>query len=1510
VTKAIPSYNPHYYAVLSDAVYKKDRETSQSYIQKSYPDAQVLEEQTVLFLWKFMLVKHRDELTVVFRGIKNKTLELLPAAFDHIGAPIPLIKGMEDHINQWQAKYGKIEVLTGHSKGAYFTDRVLPCTDLFRITFNGQYVLRGEKNINFRTEGDVLYNTGLSDKNLSLCIGPGEHEIRYCIDNLAGKKWSDISSVFKTFQQAIPHAPSNSSSGLELVSTRQQLLTDPQTVHQLLQANENATLYGRSQLISDDGFPLYPLRPFALNLEVLSPTPLALPYYMGQVTPETLSRCSLPWQTPYNPTSDVTTLSTSLEVPREELAQLEDLSTFDWDPSLPVIIPLPRSPDSSEREKPSFFERSRIIGIREGETRLGGRGLTLGLTCGAEVSIAAVDNKVMTGVSVPFSANLLSSLSSIGSGLMYAAPVAAVILAIYQAKNLCAKQFQNRINKDYRDTEKDLDGVNDSLQQFNTFFDEFSQGKVNQEAFLAKINDLHEQIHGASKDISKRGRYRDQDRTEGRSTSAGGRAFETHFAAKTKLRQIDRDLETIAAAVIAQRETQDQYTPKLKGRPFSTLCDDLQALFDKGVLSINEEYQQKALIQEISARAEHESIEALSRLDGLTNRPVAVSLQPSGVAKPMHLSGKHFVYGSSSSKKRRAERVKHWANAIDSAYQHFREVALTGNVEEMEKAAQAVFHQFDRAEENNVHKYTIGVVNPETDKGFKKTGDYYQSYITAIESNTKATLEKARAAKTGIVTPDTPVLFTEEELIGLKTEAAISAFNEGLSSFQIGENKDTAFSQMYDAAQVLATLKHQSESEEENQLVQSTIKIGKEYGTYTDYQKARSRLKSIETDLETLQSALEKTKNPSIKSKEYAKQYKLAYESAARLKDLGLVDEDVSKLVDNPESVSLTLNNVNSVYENYPHYVRIGHYEDTVLPVFSAPLIRFGLHVFNDFQQYEKYSGLKPLAWGLSTIHAIAPQALPSLVNGVVALARRENSAVLHGLGQKLLNGVKTNALTTTASFVYSPRQTLEKTNSLSKGTSLISNASTALQFVAPIVSRVFGETSRISAVVMTISSPLSSVSNVLYHTNIINKTVKYLRAGTLSLQLHKVSQGCVGLGLAVVDLGEIIATDPSELTNSNFFTTSLKKSLPITWHGQLPENENYYGGKDIVALAVTTAGSIVCRNSIAGSFAAWQLVTLVYNTYFGGYTDNALSSIMANCRYQLRQLPTDERNQALVKSLNNLKKHLRGNHRIDKKSDSPVKQQAKLFYFETNATMLEAYANWVALIEQTPIVFEDNTYKFSSVNLDVFDVVNVLFKHFSAASQISKHIATKIEEFEAISQYFDYRCSELSDEEKADDNIATIKENLKRIKSNLLSNFGIFYVKGEIESTVWVALRMFDAIPSEHRNIVDWWVLGCLVHQIRKSEDLISVQIVAVERFCFQTVVDMLGKKQGALSDFEQELHLRSQDLLVSLGKTLPDTGFDISTETQNFSQLISNFLSPTPISASLLDSKNTNWE
>ncbi len=522
-------------------------------------------------------------------------------------------------------------------------------------------------------------------------------------------------------------------------------------------------------------------------------------------------------------------------------------------------------------------------------------------------------------------------------------------------------------------------------------------------------------------------------------------------------------------------------------------------------------------------------------------------------------------------------------------------------------------------------------------------------------------------------------------------------------------------------------------------------------------------------------------------------------------------------------------------------------------------------------------------------------------------MARKENSAVLHGLGQKISNAVTTNALTTTASFIYSPRQTLEKTNSLSKGTNLISNTSTALQFVAPIVSMVFGETSRISAGVTTISSPLSTVSNVLFHTSIINKTVKYLRAGTMSLKLHKVSQGCVGLGLAVVDLSEIIATDPSELTNSNIFTTSLKKYLPITLHGQLPENENYYGGKDIVALAVTTAGSIVCKNSIAGSFAAWQLVTLVYNTYFGGYTDNALSSIMANCRYQLRQLPTDERNQALVKSLNNISDHLRGNHRIDKKSDSPVKQQAKAFYFETNAILLEAGANWVALIEQTPIVFEDNTYKFSSVNLDVFDVVNVLFKHFSAASQSVKHIRKKIGEIEAISQYFDRRCSELPDQ--SDDNITTIKENLKRIKSQLLSNFGIFYVKGEIESTVWVALRMFDAIPSEHRNIVDWWVLGCLVHQIRKSEDRTSGQMVAVERFCFQTVVDMLGKKQGALSDFEQGLHLRSQDLLVSLGKTLPD-GFDISTETHSFSQLIRDLLPSMPISASLLNSKNTNWE
>lgn len=49
MTKPLPTNDPHYYAVLSKAVYEKDKEKSQAYIQKKYPDAQVLEEKQFFF---------------------------------------------------------------------------------------------------------------------------------------------------------------------------------------------------------------------------------------------------------------------------------------------------------------------------------------------------------------------------------------------------------------------------------------------------------------------------------------------------------------------------------------------------------------------------------------------------------------------------------------------------------------------------------------------------------------------------------------------------------------------------------------------------------------------------------------------------------------------------------------------------------------------------------------------------------------------------------------------------------------------------------------------------------------------------------------------------------------------------------------------------------------------------------------------------------------------------------------------------------------------------------------------------------------------------------------------------------------------------------------------------------------------------------------------------------------------------------------------------------------------
>ena len=564
MTKPVPNYQPHYYAVLSEAVYETDKEQSQAYIQISYPDAQVLEEKTLFVHWKFMLVKRGDELAVVFRGIQpnkgvmNIIAEGIPALGHQFIQPKPIINEMNNCINFWQTKYGnKITVFTGQSKGSYFASRVMICADVFHITFNGQHVLHGEKNINLRTEDDWIYKWHLSDKSRSICIGPGNHATIDCIRNLVGKKWSDISNVFITSQQDIPHVPSNSLSGCE--SIRQRLVTDPVRVCQLLQGNENTTRDCRVQMLSDaTSRAVYPVSPFAPSLASLAPTSIVEYVNRLFLGPDTFRNCSLPWQVTQSASTGVTTVTTSVEIPPAELAQLEELPPIEWDPSLPTYVPPPKSSESYEPENPSFIERSRIIGIRAGEVHGRGRGLIIALGGGADVSLTTDGDKYYTGVSAPLT---LDFLSSVGSGLLYALPIAATIYGIHKLGEFYNKRFFERLEKEGKGTKKDLNRINNSLEQFNSFVDQFSRGQIHQEAFLAKLNELYEQIDRSSKEMSRRGRYLDKHR-DGKTTE-GRRAFLTHFAAKTILRQIIRDLRH-SAAVIAQREVQDQYTPGLK----------------------------------------------------------------------------------------------------------------------------------------------------------------------------------------------------------------------------------------------------------------------------------------------------------------------------------------------------------------------------------------------------------------------------------------------------------------------------------------------------------------------------------------------------------------------------------------------------------------------------------------------------------------------------------------------------------------------------------------------------------------------------------------------------------------------------------------------------------------------------------------------------------------------------------------------------------------------------------
>lgn len=1203
------------------------------------------------------------------------------------------------------------------------------------------------------------------------------------------------------------------------------------------------------------------------------------------LTPDALANCTLPWQIVPSAGPKPAALQTTVELPEAELAGLsEEFEMASTEPQ--ALAPSNYPINSPTIKKPTFNELATITDIRIGIGIGGGVGLVFSLASGAQFSVSTTGSAVITGVSVPLSNGFLTAL---GTGLLYGAPIAAVLIGIQLIMKKMQRDEQKAVKHlihDQKSAQADIHQINHSMQTIESFFGSYQNGEIDKQAFLGQVNQLSSHLQQAAHKMRKRGDYAEKHPKQSK-----GKGFQ-YFYERTKLRQIDLDLKSITEEALAKRQVAEEFAPTLKGKPLETLVNNLSAFGNKRLLSLSEKFQQDAIKQEIVLRSKSGEVDALSHLDALANRPAAISLNPDNVAKPTHLQS-HKFEGSKDRQERRSHRVKHWADDLNAAYQKFQTAAKSGDLEGIRNAKKEVDKQLKRTERHgDVQFSNYRVLNI---KHCDTASAYYADFQKKISDNVKQTLARAEAAAQGKTTTESEVYFTTDEIKQLKIQSATAAYNEAFDKFGKPEaapsDRDTHFQDMLKAAKILHT---EGAADDKMQLV---IDIGAEHPSYSQYKASIDRLKGLQANIESLQKTTEKMKETGIKREKFNQLYKLANELANELIAQKLSEKDVQKIAkNNEEEAKQILQWVLYIQTGYQNHLKINHYTHTILPAISTPAVRIVFHALHDFNRFEGYAALKACTQVLSMANSIAPNALPAGVTYLMAF--RENAAVTDALYQNCVKSVKSNAFSNLKEHAKNPQELLNK--SFSKQTTALQGANAAVQVVAKttmiMTTKILGEgkAEGVNTVLDYTSSTVNHVSNAAYYTNVLNKTVKYLKAGELGLKVHKIGQGLTGMGMGFLDIYEFLATDPKTIGHSNQFKDIVKQYLP-NFHGNLPETVWYYAGKD---LAMTVTCIPLARSPVMVGVAAYQTWNLAYNSYYGKYTDDALSAIMLNVRYFMHQPPTSAIKEKMQSSINNLNYHLCHNFKVDH-AESIIKQMAKQFGFECHVGDLEDQKQWDEIISQTVYAFKDSTKcLFTKYNIEILDGISVLFKRFTAIQQKMAaepeygpaHLQASLKELEKLADFVNHKFSRLTLEQskKASNTIQWVQTTFTAIKTTFLTNFCIFYFSGRLEAGAWEVVETFDAVPQAERSTEHWFALGKAVHELSLESN--GIALSQFKLFCFEAILGIVENKRE-LTAFEAVVKKIAIEIVQEL-KTYLKQDHGYSTQTTQFKPILENII------------------
>lgn len=1184
--------------------------------------------------------------------------------------------------------------------------------------------------------------------------------------------------------------------------------------------------------------------------------------------------CKLQWQVKKHEGKELSTIETSLEIPKNGLESLGELTTA-VETAFPGVLDLEIVENTNagtshlhldsltkEETMPSFGSLSKVTDIQMGVGVGGGIGLILSLASGAKVSLAVTEMSLVTGISVPLGSGFLTAL---GTGLAYAAPITAVLISVPFMIRAHKKQIINRLNKDNKNAIQEVEKVQDSLTMCVDFFEKFNKGEINKEEFLAKVNQTSRLLTQSGYNMGKRGKFFENHQ---------GSSFE-YFSQKTRLEQIDLDLRAMAHDALVKHNVDGVYAHGIKEKSLDLLYSDLLTLAGKKVISMHEKFQQEALKSEICTRIQNEGdLDALSKVEMLTQKAAAISLEPPSIAKPNKIRVKNVRGKSDESSRLARKKTEGWAERLVWTYSRFCEEARNyNNIEDLEKAANRVKEQIVRVD----GKHDIHLTDYEIKGTYSTAWDYYNDFIKNIEKNVEISLNKARAVENGEAPEEVRPLFSTEEMAILHFKTALRTFDQASACLhdesQEIEQKNSAFDEMMKAAKVITGLSYLSEKPEElKEVIDPVLKIGSQYTSYESYISTMNRLETIKTHIEGLHAInqqeddLERKKS----NEDVKKELEVAYGYAKHLVELGVSKEDIEKLTGKPEDAEKMKEEIIGYAKAICDVYTVKKYESK-MPDIYAPAARLLIHILGDFHRFDGYENLKLPVAVLSATHSFAPDLLPTGLALPVAYWKGDGQ-VMTGAFLEKVKKVCSNSI----NAVSHPLGTLESAKGLHKKSNLLQSANVTVQIMASVITasaeKVFGESLTVKGMNRRIHFTafcVNGVSNVVYYANFSTKFYKYCSAGTFGLKMHKIGPGLGGIVSSVFDLYEFMATDlelsrnQAELGYSDRFKKEIKERLP-NFNGSLPESSLYYGGRDCF---LTAAYGFMGANPITVGLAVYQGGASAYSYLSGKYEDDALCAIMLNHRYNSKQPQTEKVKQSLRRSVKSLEYYLQSKFTISV-SDSKIKKRARAFYFEHHLNTFEREGNIKKVIKLTTLRFNSMSCIYLRANIEVFDAIDIVFKRFNAflihssvdARYCIENFDERVQELTKVKEYFTQKFDTMprNERERNNENCLLILENIERISfvHKIIYLEKTEDLKGILEETelVWDATLTSCAFKTTGIEVVDCLDLffkrcKALHKQVCddpfKGRDYIFQALAEIEK-----VADYLDKKAEALND------------------------------------------------------------